>query len=650
MRRALLVLLLIVPLFASAQEQEDNWLWSNIDLGVVVVTGTRTPRLLKDVPVQTRVISSKDIEHTDATNIQDLLQTELPGVEFSYAMNQQVNMNLSGFAGQGVLILVNGERLAGETMDNVDFTRLSMSNVEKVEIVKSCASALYGSSASGGVINIITKNQTKAFSLNADARWGQHNSQRYSVDLGFKHGICANTLSVQRTAIDNYAVHSKPEGAKTSTFSEVFGDKTWNFADRLTISPNDKLKLSARLGYFFRTLSRVEDTPERYRDYTAGARLEYTTDANRFELSYGFDQYDKSDYQKIKDLDIRRYSNVQNTVKALFTHTYQSGNQLIVGADYMYDYLMNNNLNDGEHHQTSADIFAQYDWIISDRWEVIGALRYDYVSDGDMQHVTPRISARWKPFLESPLRGLAIRAGYGMGFRTPTLKEKYYNFDMAGIWIVQGSPLLDAETSHNVNLSAELTKGLYNFTISGYYNKVSDRITTGLPYYKPEDPNQLYLDYVNLGKMDVYGFEATAQARWQCGIGAKLSYTFTHEDNGTSTANQYMPARNHSLTARVDWDKTWTDKVSSVLSLSGRAVSGVDNTEYVDIYDVSKGTNEIHYPAYSLWKLQASVRFWKKLQVNVTVDNIFNYKPDYYYYNAPLTTGTALLAGLSFTL
>ena len=110
-----------------------------------------------------------------------------------------------------------------------------------------------------------------------------------------------------------------------------------------------------------------------------------------------------------------------------------------------------------------------------------------------------------------------------------------------------------------------------------------------------------------------------------------------------------MPARNHSLTARVDWDKTWTDKLSSVLSLSGRAVSGVDNTEYVDIYDVSKGTNEIHYPAYSLWKLQASARFWKKLQVNLTVDNIFNYKPDYYYYNAPLTTGTALLAGLSFT-
>ena len=124
--------------------QNDTIADKLLDLGEVVVTGTRTPKMLKDVPVLTRVISSKDIQKTDATNIQDLLQTEMPGVEFSYAMNQQVNMNLSGFAGQSVLMLVDGERLAGETMDNVDFTRLSMANVERIEIVRGAASALYG--------------------------------------------------------------------------------------------------------------------------------------------------------------------------------------------------------------------------------------------------------------------------------------------------------------------------------------------------------------------------------------------------------------------------------------------------------------------------------------------------------------------------
>ncbi len=114
-----------------------------------VVTGTRTPKLLKDVPIQTRLITAEDIKKVDATNIQDLLQQELPGVEFSYAMNQQINMNFSGFSGQSVLILVDGERLAGETMDNVDFTRLNMSNVARIEIIKGAASALYGSNAAG---------------------------------------------------------------------------------------------------------------------------------------------------------------------------------------------------------------------------------------------------------------------------------------------------------------------------------------------------------------------------------------------------------------------------------------------------------------------------------------------------------------------
>ena len=66
-------------------------------------------------------------------------------------------MNFSGFGGQSMLILVDGERLAGETMDDVDFTRIGMDNVDHIEIVKGAASALYGSNAAGGVINIITK-------------------------------------------------------------------------------------------------------------------------------------------------------------------------------------------------------------------------------------------------------------------------------------------------------------------------------------------------------------------------------------------------------------------------------------------------------------------------------------------------------------
>ena len=158
-RNVLLLLLCSAPLLASAQKvQEDvvdeaflDTIFAEDSLVEVVVTGTRTPKFLKETPIQTRVISARDIARQDATNVQDLLQQELPGVEFSYAMNQQTHLNFSGFGGQGVLFLIDGERLAGETMDDVDFSRLTMDNVERIEIVKGAASALYGSNAVGGL-------------------------------------------------------------------------------------------------------------------------------------------------------------------------------------------------------------------------------------------------------------------------------------------------------------------------------------------------------------------------------------------------------------------------------------------------------------------------------------------------------------------
>ena len=85
----------------------------SVQLSQVVVTGTRTPKTLANTPVLTRIITAQDIERSDATDIQDLLRQEVPGVEFSYAMNQQTHLNFAGFGGQSILFLVDGERLAG---------------------------------------------------------------------------------------------------------------------------------------------------------------------------------------------------------------------------------------------------------------------------------------------------------------------------------------------------------------------------------------------------------------------------------------------------------------------------------------------------------------------------------------------------------
>ena len=638
---------------AAAMDSDDAYVDSvcrQFDLNEVVVTGTRTPKFLKDTPIQTRVINAKELARLDATNVQDLLQQELPGVEFSYAMNQQTHLNFSGFGGQGVLFLVDGERLAGETMDDVDFTRLNMDNVERIEIVKGAASALYGSNATGGVINIITKRNRQPWTLNVNARYAKHNEQRYGASWGLNSKHWNNMLSAHFNRMDNYDVHSAANPV-TRIISTVYGDKTVNLKEQLTWSPASNFRLTGRAGYFFRETVRSADQPERYRDFSGGLRMNcQMSDADDLQASYAFDQYDKSDYQRITRLDIRDYSNVQNSFRLLYNHTFGDGDVLTVGSDLLHDYLFNTNLEGETRKQDSWDLFAQYDWRLNDRWELVGALRYDYFSDGKDSHLTPKLNICYKP-----LRNLAIRAGYGMGFRAPTLKEKYYNFDMSGIWIVEGNEHLKSEVSHNFNLSAEYTKGHYNYTASIYYNKVKNKLSTAAPYFKTAEDKLPYLPYSNLDDYSVCGGEVGAQAKWNNGLGARITYAYTKEQlakdkDGNSINNQYIPAREHALNVRMDYDRQISSNYGLNIGLQGRVLSGVENVEYKDYYDVSKGTISVEYPAYTLWKLSLVQRIGKAVKVNAALDNLFGYKPKFYYLNSPITDGVTFQIGVSIDI
>lgn len=645
-------LLSVLPAITAAPTEPSDTIESsfNADLEEFVVTGTLAPKLLKNTPVQTVVINSKDIEHTDATNVEELLQQEIPGVEFSYAMNQQVHLNFGGFGGQGVLFLVDGERLAGETMDDVDFSRIDMANVERVEIVRGASSALYGSNAAGGVINIITRQPDKKWNAKVSGRIARHAGQRYMASLSAGGNTVANTLTAQYSRINTYDVKSSPDPV-TRVITSIYGHRTLSVKDQFTYTPVDALKLSAHLGYFFREIPRIVDTPERYRDYSGGIKGVWKiTPSDNIEVSYSFDQYDKSSYSHLSDLEVRNYSNVTNSFRGIYNHIWENGNVFSAGTDYRYDYLNNTKITDGSHHDANFDIFSQFDWVVNELWEVVAAARYDYFDNGHISRVTPKVSARYKPTYNTNLR-----LGYGMGFRTPTLKEKYYNFDMAGIWIVEGNDELKPETSHNINASFDWTYRNYNATVTGYYNNVSNKIATGFPYYKPGNGTQLYLRYTNLDTYSVEGAEVTVQGKWDCGLSAKLSYAYTHENfpkdkDGNVANNQYIPARRHSMTARIEWFKSLKKGYDLTLGIKGRALSGVTNIEYKDYYDISAGTINVKYPPYTLWKVSASMLFAGKVKLNVAVDNVFNYKPDYYYLNAPLTDGANLMVGLSIDI
>lgn len=648
-RSVFLFTLILLAGQGGAQETPDSLL-QFYDLSEFVVTATRTPKLLKDAPIQTRVITRKDIERTDASDIQDLLTQVIPGVEFSYAMNQQTHLNFSGFGGQGLLFLVDGERLAGETMDDVDFSRISMADVERIEIVKGASSALYGSSAAGGVINIITKKQTEPWTVTAQARVAKHNEQRYDASFGVAGKKWSNSLSVGFNSRDNYEVHNEPNPV-TRVISTIYGDKVYQAKDKLTWRPTDYVDLSARAGYYFRQTVRSKETPERYRGFSGGARLSWRpTTQDDLTLTYAFDQYDKSDHLILKGLEVRDYSNVQNSLRMLYNHRFGEQHTLTVGGDYMHDYLMNVNLDGKIREQDCMDLYAQYDWQLSSQWEFVGALRYDYLTEGHLSHLTPRLNVRY-----APLRNLNLLVGYGMGFRAPSLKERYYNFDMSGIWIVEGNPDLQPELSHNLTASVEYTKKNINLCASVYYNKVRDKIATAAPYYKAASDVLPYVPYTNLADYRVYGGELGVNGRWDCGFTARVLYAYTHEelptdDTGNTLSNQYLPARAHALNVCVEYDRQWKRRYGTSFCLGGRVLSGTKNQEYVDYYDISKGTVEVRYPAYTIWKLSTVHRIGRMVKLTLALDNVFNYRPRHYYLNAPLTDGINLQIGLKIDL
>lgn len=618
--------------YATAQDVDADSLPAfSINIDQVVVTGTRTPKLLKNSPILTRVISESDIRKTDATNISDLMQAELPGIEFTYSMNQQVSLNMQGFSGNSILFLVDGERLAGETLDNVDYSRLNLADVGRVEIVKGASSSLYGSNAVGGVINLISRRLTRQWEARVSTKYGDHNEQRYTADLGFKTGIVSSTTTVQHTSIDSYNFRNPGE------YTRFYGGYTWNFKERLTVDATDRLHFTGRAGYFFRERNSTDASHDRYRDFSGGLRGSYAISRQSdVELSYSFDQYDKSDYILSSNKDIRKYSNVQHCGRAVFSHTFPGGFILTAGGDVMRDYLLSYQFSQNGHKkQVSADGFAQLDMNFIPGLNIIAGARYDYFSMSRLKHASSKLSFMYK------LDRWNLRGSYSGGFRAPSLKEMYMDFDMASIFMIYGNPDLKAETSNNFQISGEYTRDLLNFNAGGFFSLVDNRISTAW------SQNLRGMVYTNIPRMNISGIDANVSWRSRNGLGARLSYVYTREHirKGLPVISSTRP---HTATARIDYSRDWTGYGLNI-ALNARFLSRVTADEYTSVTDYIS-TQRVTYPSYMICKLNIIQKVWKGVNVILTADNLFNYIPKYYYNNSPVTDGITLSAGLSLDI
>ncbi len=604
-------------------------------LGEVVVTATRTPKALKDVPVVTRLISAEDIRKTDATNIQDLLTEELPGLEFGFAMSQETSLNMNGFGGNAILFLVDGERLAGETMDNVDFNRLNLDNIGKVEVVKGASSALYGANAVGGVVNLITRESNDPWRVNLNSRYRSMGDEwRHGADLNVHYGKWSSNTNLQYTT--SHTVRVTDLFDTESKIQNIFGGNTLNIKEKLTLQAADNLRLTARGGYFNRVSTRI-NYDDHYIDYNGGLRGVWDIRPDRIlELSYSYDRYDKERYIGGTRTHDHDYSNRQHTGHLLFTG-YLGPHALTAGADFMHDFLSTYQFVDDEtHSQTSLDAFIQFDYNPLEWLNIVASVRDDYYSESDNNALTARLASMFK------FSGFSVRASYAGGFRAPTLKEMYMNFDMAGIQMIYGNPDLKPEKSHNFNLALEhngrinhnTLGGAYSLTAAGYHNLYDSRITT--TDYPGDGTREEGAVYCNEDGVRVTGLDISARFRSQCGLGLMLNYNYLHV-GGHTVDSQFSQPRPHSMTWRLDYEKKICSVYDIYAGISGRYLS-----KPVSKYETDS--------AYSLWKFTFRQGIWHGINVNFIIDNLFDYRPKVYYWNSAPTTGRNWSVGISLDI
>ena len=606
---------------------------SDNPLEEVVVTSLRAPKPLKEVPVVTRVVSRADIERLNPLDLQSLLEYSMPGLQFGIAHGSGLpELKYQGSTGGYVLFMVDGERVAGEgSSNNIDYNLVDVDNVERVEIVKGPMSTLYGSQAMGGVVNIITRDANRPFSGNASVRQGTNDEGKYSLSLGTKQGRFSSMTTGSYRKREAYAVEDE-EGqitlthykdthgrdsvvADTSTLgmTSVKGFEIWQASEKLSFTFNERLRASVKGSYYH---NKVLDyaagkTWDEFSNYSVNPQVSHSINENHYlSLTYLYENYVKREKNEAGKND-KVFGDQTNTARVEYTGQLGERHLFIAGAELNTQRLRHYWFGNGTGRVYEAQnyaVYAQEDWRASERLNVVAGVRGNIHSKYGF-HASPSVSAMWRVGV------LSLRGGYGMGFRIPSLKELHSEYDMGdnGWFLILGNEDLEPETSHQGTLSAEVTKGALNATVSGYYTYYENEIALGAA---PDGKNQ---QYYNAKHANRTGLDATAQLRLDNGLTLNASYAYV---NANSKVDGYNMAsdRPHSMTFSANYVKA-IRRVTVSATLSGWWMSSVETWHKNE----AGGYAREKYDGRTFCKLNVTGKFPRGIRFSADIDNLFDF-------------------------
>lgn len=544
MKKTLFLFILILGLanFSLAAEEEAD---------EIVVTATKTPQKLKETTEKTVVVTQKQIQRIAPTSTIDLLKT-IPGL---YMQNHSASsgstlIRIRGLDAKYVSILIDGVPVRNRLHDALPIELIPLSQIERIEIIKGSASTLYGSDAIAGVINIITKKPKK---------------DKISLDLtqtGYTTGQVAGDLSA---AFRNDMFSLMVFGGY-----DYYGGKKDD--DTYLIRKSDQKNVGIDLGFFASENTKI----------SLKATALYID--SEYDYSYSTDKFyiaDKTKYDAVlrvshvlnSDLKLDLISAYENYTYGTKTKTISTGTSterteevldvlneelrlkwsiqkninLLLGYNLSYESLEAKDKIGGDGSKGSAthNGYAQFilNFLGTDKLIITPGLRYTYNSDFD-GYLSPKIGVRYNFIKE-----VGLKASYAYGYKIPTLKQRYMEWDHS-YYMIYGNEDLEPEKSKSFDVALVFNPFKELHIEGGYfYTKIKNAITTqssggsNYQYYNAEDA------YVTGAEIDVKG---TILNDFSYSIG--YVYQIAKEKASGETEYEDMTLRaKHSVTTNLSY-------------------------------------------------------------------------------------------------
>lgn len=596
-RKALLAAITVFVMGGVTAQAEELPVYS---FDEVVVTATRTENDVKKVPASTQVITQEDIKRGGATSVRNALSMYANIFQKSKVRGGGHDIIIRGMETKHSLVMVNGRRISNEADANglgnaMSLDRININDVEKIEIVRGPSSALYGSEAMGGVLNIITKPSKEQTLLTGLEHTSEDTSHWWHADTGrignFSMTLDARFNKINRSMLD------------TATESDPYGTaQTYNAS--LNYYVNDHSYVNAYMDYYSQHLKTDTGTPvmkpitlttsSGKMSLSGQAMLEGTGSKAYKQKNYGISwngKTDKNDWQIQAYMSKFNWSTTSNTkvlgsippagMEGMFNFLLQKKNaydfnhdehnmwaiegrdslrvndhhRVTFGAEYVKEKVAGTGLGangdsvysiteNGKTKSSSEKTLSSYAAYLQDeieygKWFIVPAIRYDHHSAYG-SHTSPKIGVTY-----NATDHFRIKANYGDGFKAPSVSQLYYDLDMEmgrGNWVhLTGNPNLKPEKSKSWDLGveAEFGKGYGSLT---YFDNDVDNLIASIPKGKDSNGHNLHR-YENVNKARIKGLENTLGYRFNDTLEFKVTSTLLDAKDTSSGKDLTQRAR-----------------------------------------------------------------------------------------------------------